>query len=217
MASIDLAAMRERYTLSSLTEHELPSAPHTQFDRWLEQAVESQQPEPNAMTLATTGSDLRPNTRIVLLKGHDARGLVWFTNYESRKAHDIAGNPYAALQFYWATLQRVVRVEGIVEKTSAADSDQYFSARPLGSRIGAIASPQSQVVANRQVLEEAFERIEKEVADSGQPPVRPQSWGGYRLVPQRWEFWQGRDSRLHDRLCYVKNQQNEWQIERLAP
>lgn len=217
MAQVDLAAMRERYTLGSLSEGEMPQAPDVFFDHWLEQAVASQQPEPNAMTLATTGNDLRPSTRIVLLKGHDERGLVWFTNYESRKAQELAGNPFAALQFYWASLQRVVRIEGVVEKTSSTESDHYFARRPLASRIGALASPQSQVVENRQVLDEAFARIEQEVAASGNEPARPEFWGGYRLVPNYWEFWQGRDGRLHDRLSYVKNAQGDWQIERLAP
>ncbi|THU04146.1 pyridoxamine 5'-phosphate oxidase [Lampropedia puyangensis] len=217
MTNIDLAAMRENYTRGSLSEQEAPQVPDALFAQWLEQAVRSQEPEANAMTLATVGNDLRPSTRIVLLKGHDAQGLVWFTNYESRKAHELAGNPQAALQFYWANLQRVVRIEGVVQKTTEQESAAYFEQRPLASRIGALTSPQSRKVANREALDLAYARIEAEVDASGKNPERPLFWGGYRLVPQYWEFWQGRVGRLHDRLIYSKDKQGQWSIDRLAP
>ena len=171
-------------------------------------------PEPNAMTLATVGSDLRPSTRIVLIKGLDARGPVWFTNYQSRKGVEMAGNPYAALQFHWVEMERTVRIEGVVEKISAEESDAYYQSRPLGSRISAWASPQSDVVANRKVLE----TLEAEFAAKfGDNPPRPPHWGGYRLLPDNWQFWQGRRSRLHDRLRYTLQANDDWLRERLAP
>ncbi|RRD66431.1 pyridoxamine 5'-phosphate oxidase [Comamonadaceae bacterium OH2310_COT-174] len=220
-AALDLAAMRQNYTLAELCEQQAPAEPAALFDAWLQQAVQAQLHEPNAMTLATVGSDLRPSARIVLLKGHDARGLVWFTNYHSRKGQELAGNPQAALLFYWGPLQRSVRIEGVVEKIADEDSASYFDSRPLASRIGALASPQSQPVASRQALDEAFARIEAELAASGQAPQRPPFWGGYRLWPSYWEFWQGRSGRLHDRIAYLRPAQGDgavaWQRQRLAP
>src|SRR5690606_29492255 len=182
-------------------------------DQWLQEAILSEVPEPNAMTLATVGSNLRPSTRVVLIKGYDARGIVWYTNYESRKGRELAGNPYAALQFHWVELERVVRIEGMVEKASDKESDTYFHSRPLDSRIGAWASPQSEVIESRSVL---VTNAAKYGAQFLLKPPRPPHWGGYRLVPGEWQFWQGRRSRLHDRLRY-RQEGDAWVRERLAP
>jgi pyridoxamine 5'-phosphate oxidase len=186
----------------------------TQFDQWFNEARHAEVPEPNAMTLATVGSDLRPSTRVVLIKSYDAQGIVWFTNYDSRKGQQLAGNPFAALQFHWVELERVVRIEGRVDKVSEAESDAYFHSRPLDSRIGAWASPQSQVIEGRGTL---VANAAKYGAQFLLQPPRPPHWGGYRLVPEQWEFWQGRKSRLHDRLRYRLNGNSAWIKERLAP
>ncbi len=208
-----LADLRKSYERAELDETHSADDPLMQFERWLGEAIAGQVPEPNAMTVATVGSDLRPSTRIVLIKGYDARGIVWFTNYQSRKGQELAGNPFAALQFHWVELERVVRIEGRVDKVSDAESDAYFASRPLDSRIGAWASPQSQPIAGRSVL---VANAAKYSAKFLLNPPRPPHWGGYRLVPERWEFWQGRKSRLHDRLCYQQEGQ-DWVKTRLAP
>jgi pyridoxamine 5'-phosphate oxidase len=210
-----LAQLRKSYERAELSEDASRADPLAQFDQWLQEAIQSEIPEPNAMTLATVGSDLRPSTRVVLIKGYDARGLVWFTNYASRKGQELAGNPFAALQFHWVELERVVRIEGVVEKVSDGESDAYFQSRPLDSRIGAWASPQSQVISGRTVLVANAARYGAQFLL--QPP-RPPHWGGYRLRPERWEFWQGRPSRLHDRLRYSRPSADApWLRERLAP
>jgi pyridoxamine 5'-phosphate oxidase len=210
----DIAHLRKNYERAELDETAAASVPLQQFERWLHEAIEAKLPEPTAMTLATVGADHRPSTRIVLLKGSDARGFVFYTNYQSRKGHELAGNPHAALQFHWTELERVVRIEGRVEKTGDDESDAYFRTRPLDSRIGAWASPQSQVIASRAVLvAEAAKYGARFMLD----PPRPPHWGGYRLVPDRFEFWQGRRSRLHDRLRYVLQPDGRWSRERLAP
>ena len=211
--SDQIAALRKSYERAELSEDASRADPLEQFDQWLAEAIAAQVPEPNAMTLATVAGNLRPSTRIVLVKGYDARGIVWYTNYESRKGLELGGNPYAALQFHWVELERVVRIEGRVEKTSAEESDAYFATRPLDSRIGAWASPQSQVISGRGVL---VANAAKFSAQFLLQPPRPPHWGGYRLVPDEWQFWQGRKSRLHDRLRYrVEN--SAWVRERLAP
>jgi pyridoxamine 5'-phosphate oxidase len=208
-----IADLRKSYERAELSEDASHPDPLGQFEQWLNEAIAGELPEPNAMTLATVSSDLRPSTRVVLIKGYDARGIVWYTNYDSRKGRELAGNPQAALQFHWVELERVVRIEGRVEKVSAQDSDTYFHSRPLDSRIGAWASPQSEVIAGRSVL---VANAAKFGAQFLLQPPRPPHWGGYRLVPDRWEFWQGRRSRLHDRLRYTL-QVGSWLRERLAP
>jgi pyridoxamine 5'-phosphate oxidase len=211
--TVPIADLRKSYTKGELDASASHADPLQQFDQWLQEAIQSQVPEPNAMTLATVGSNLRPSTRVVLVKGYDARGIVWYTNYESRKGLELAGNPYAALQFHWVELERTVRIEGLVEKISAQESDAYFHSRPLDSRIGAWASPQSQVISGRGVL---VANAAKYGAQFLLQPPRPPHWGGYRLVPELWQFWQGRPSRLHDRLRYTVHG-TSWLRERLAP
>lgn len=208
-----LAALRKSYERAELNEDASAADPLRQFELWLHQALEAAVPEPNAMTLATVGADGRPSTRVVLVKGYDERGITWFTNYHSRKGREIEAHPFAALQFHWVELERVVRIEGRVEKVSAEESDAYFASRPLDSRIGAWASPQSEVISSRAVLVANAARYGAQFALN---PPRPPHWGGFRLIPDRWEFWQGRKSRLHDRLLY-RLQAERWVRERLAP
>ncbi len=205
--------MRKEYMRASLDEADAAADPLTQFQRWFDEAVRSEIPTPNAMTLATVAADGSPGARIVLLKGADTRGFVFYTNYQSRKGRELAANPQAVLVFHWIELEREVRIEGAVEKTGAAESDAYFSSRPLGSRHAAIASPQSAVVANRAVLETRFAEVAKSQGDA---PLRPAHWGGYVLQPNSVEFWQGRPNRLHDRLLYSRDG-DRWSISRLAP
>jgi pyridoxamine 5'-phosphate oxidase len=212
---MNIADLRKSYEKAELSESASQADPLKQFDQWLQEAISSEVPEPNAMTLATVGSDLRPSTRIVLIKGFDDRGIVWFTNYNSHKGQDLAGNPFAALQFHWVELERVVRIQGVVEKVSDEESDEYFHSRPLDSRIGAWASPQSQVIDGRGVL---VANAAKYGAQFMLRPPRPPHWGGYRLKADTWEFWQGRKSRLHDRLRYsLQGGETWWLRERLAP
>jgi pyridoxamine 5'-phosphate oxidase len=211
--SSSIADLRKSYERAELSESASNADPLQQFDQWLQEALRAQVPEPNAMTVATVGGDMRPSTRIVLIKGYDEHGIVWYTNYDSRKGQELAGNPFAALQFHWVELERVVRIEGRVEKVSAEESDAYYNSRPLDSRIGAWASPQSQVISSRSVL---VANAAKYGAQFMLNPPRPPHWGGFRLAPDRWEFWQGRKSRLHDRLCY-RLEGGAWLRERLAP
>jgi pyridoxamine 5'-phosphate oxidase len=209
-----ISDLRKSYERAELDEGASHADPMQQFEQWLNEAISAEVPEPNAMTLATVGSDLRPSTRVVLIKDFDARGIVWYTNYESRKGQELAGNPFAALQFHWVELERVVRIEGMVERVSAEESDSYFNSRPLDSRIGAWASPQSQVIPGRGVL---VANAAKYAAQFLLQPPRPPHWGGYRLKPDNWQFWQGRKSRLHDRLRYRLQADGGWLRERLAP
>ena len=214
--SDELPSMRKSYELGELDERDAGGEPLALFLRWFDDARRQPErvPEPNAMTLATVGEDGRPSTRVVLVKDVDAHGLVWYTNYDSRKGRELAANPHAALQFHWVALERVVRVEGIVGKVDARLSDAYYASRPLASRIGAWASEQSRPVSSRAVL---VARAAEYGLRYGLHPPRPPHWGGYRLTPQRWEFWQGRPSRLHDRLVFRRLPEGGWERERLAP
>lgn len=208
-----LSEFRKSYELGELDEAQAMDGPLALFQRWMDEAIAHDVSEPTAMTVATVGDNGRPSTRVVLLKGCDARGLVWFTNYESRKGQELAHNPFAALQFHWVEMERVVRIEGRVEKTSAQESDDYFQSRPLDSRLGAWASPQSRVISTRAVL---VANAAKAAVQHGLNPERPPHWGGFRLVPDTFEFWQGRRSRLHDRLRF-RLDGADWLRERLAP
>ncbi len=213
--SKEIADLREDYRLAALDESDADPDPFKQFQRWFDEALKAQLPEPNAMAVASVSASGRPASRILLLKGLDKHGFTFFTNYESRKAGDFAGTPFAALTFPWFALERQVRVEGRIEKVSPHESDEYFQKRPLGSRLGAWASPQSEVIASRQVLIDNEARYREQY---GENPPRPPHWGGYRVIPDAIEFWQGRSSRLHDRLLYRRSAADgTWTIERLAP
>ena len=209
-----IADLRRDYTRDGLTETQAPAEPFALFGEWFAQAVEVESTEANAMMLATVDGEGQPHLRTLLLKGFDERGFVFFTNYQSAKGQQLANSPAAAMTFWWHDLERQVRIEGQVEQTSAEESDAYFHSRPAGSRLGAWASPQSQVIDSREVLEQRLGAVQQQYADTDAP--RPPHWGGYRLVPTLIEFWQGRPSRLHDRLCY-RLVDGSWVRERLAP
>ncbi|HEY7833523.1 MAG TPA: pyridoxamine 5'-phosphate oxidase [Ktedonobacterales bacterium] len=214
---MSLPDLRREYMLQGLSEGDLDSDPFRQFGLWLDQAIAAQLIEPNAMALATAAPDGRPSVRMVLLKGFDPSGFVFYTNYESRKGGELAANAYAALAFYWGALERQVRIEGRVSQVAAAQSDAYFHSRPAGSQLSAAASRQSQVIASRDALEAEVAALAARYPD--QPVPRPDYWGGYRLAPDRIEFWQGRANRLHDRLRYRRDDPGAgaWIVERLSP
>lgn len=212
----ELAHMRRNYIKDGLLEEQAPAEPYALFDLWLDQAVATELPptEPNAMTLATVGAQGQPHCRVLLLKDFDTRGFVFYTNYQSNKGLEIEQNPQAAMTFFWPVLERQVRIEGRLEKVSTQESDEYYQVRPLGSRIGAWASPQSRPLRDRAELEEKVAQAQSRFQ---QEPPRPPHWGGYKLVAHSIEFWQGRPDRLHDRLLYLKQGENGWLLQRLAP
>jgi len=208
-----IADIRQTYQKFELLESSAAADPHDQFDQWFEQALRSEVPEPTAMTLATADTHARPSARIVLLKGYDRSGFVFFTNYESRKGQELAANPRASLLFFWEPLERQVRIEGTVGRLLDAESDAYYDSRPLGSRIGAWASPQSRPISHEALAG----RMRELTAQLGDHPARPPYWGGLRLRAERMEFWQGRPSRLHDRLVYTAAEDGTWAVARIAP
>jgi pyridoxamine 5'-phosphate oxidase len=211
---MSIASIRRDYQLKSLSEQDILSDPLQQFTIWWKEALTAEIDEVNAMTLSTAKADGRPTARIVLLKGYDENGFVFFTNYDSHKGQELINKPFASLLFFWKELERQVRIEGICEKISPEESDAYFYSRPLGSRFGAWASPQSQVIPNRELLEKQAEELTIKYSDGVVP--RPPHWGGFRVVPDSIELWQGRSNRLHDRILYTKDSSN-WDITRLAP
>lgn len=210
-----IAHLRKEYAAQTLLENEVAAHPVAQFEKWWQQAIDSNLLEPNAMTLATASCDGLPSARIVLLKAFDEKGFVFFTNYKSYKGMQLEENPKASLVFFWKELERQVRIVGLVKKVSAAESDAYFNSRPEGSRIGAIASPQSSVITDRQWLDDVYQQKAEQLKEG--KIERPDYWGGYRVQPVVIEFWQGRPSRLHDRIQYTLQSDGTWVIERLAP
>jgi pyridoxamine 5'-phosphate oxidase len=211
---MELPDLRQEYGREALDESQVAADPIAQFRQWFEAAVSAGLPEPNAMTLATSSAEGRPSARVVLLKGFDERGFVFYTNYQSRKGRELAANPFAALGFFYPTLERQIRIEGWVELVSPEESDAYYLGRPVGSRLGAWASHQSEVVADRATLDRRLAELERVAGTS--PPPRPPHWGGYRVVPEAIEFWQGRPNRMHDRLRY-RLAGGRWIVERLEP
>ena len=210
-----IADLRQNYTRAGLSEADVNSDPIEQFKTWFEQALDANLIEPNAMTIATATPEGKPTARIVLLKGVSDLGFVFYTNYESQKGQQLIANPYAALVFLWDKLERQVRIEGEVEKLSTEESAEYFHSRPKGSQLGAIASDQSRIIPNREILEQRLSELQEKYADETVP--LPDRWGGFRVVPNRIEFWQGRPSRLHDRLVYDLQDDGSWEINRLSP
>ena len=210
-----IAELRKENMPRGLHKADLDPDPIAQFRVWFDQALAAGLPEPNAMTLATATPDGRPSARMVLIKGVDARGFVFYTNYQSRKGHELEGNPFAALVFYWAELERQIRIEGHVERVPAAELDADYQSRPFGSQIGALASAQSEIMPDREGLEQRVGELAAQYADGSVP--RPPHWGGYRVIPHAIEFWQGRANRLHDRLRYRRTDADSWLIERLSP
>lgn len=209
----DLADLRRDFASDGLLESEVDASPFAQFAKWMDESLAAEVPDANAMTVATVGADGRPDARVVLLKYYGESGFAFFTNYESKKGHDLAANPYAAMHFFWPQLHRQVSIYGAIEKTSREESEKYFNSRPVDSRIGAWASNQSRVIASRDILEERFDEFKAKFGDD--VPL-PDFWGGFRLSPERFEFWQGRQNRLHDRLCYTLVD-SMWTITRLSP
>lgn len=212
----NIDALRKEYAQGKLELSDTPTDPIQQFERWFEEAMKSDVPEPNAMTLSTASAEGMPSARIVLLKGLEEGAFLFYTNYESQKGKELTENPRAALTFLWHELQRQVRIDGRVERLEAAASTAYFQSRPKGSQIGAWASPQSQPIESREVLERKEKELAEQYGDAEQLP-RPEHWGGYRVIPQRIEFWQGRPSRLHDRILYERSSGGQWEKKRLAP
>jgi pyridoxamine 5'-phosphate oxidase len=210
---MSIADIRKDYQLKSLSELEVNNNPFSQFSSWWDEAVQSEIEEVNAMTLSTITNEGRPSSRIVLLKGFDAKGFVFFSNYNSSKAQQISSNSHVSLLFFWTELERQIRIDGVWSKVSAEESDAYFHSRPIGSRLGAWASPQSEKIKDREVL---VQRLASVTQEFGLDVPRPPHWGGYQVVPTRIEFWQGRSNRLHDRILY-EEQELSWQISRLAP
>ncbi len=214
LEKMSLALLRKDYSRATLLETDVAPDPVAQFSKWIDEASMAQLPEPNAMSVATVGENGRPSSRILLLKEFDQRGFTWFTNYQSRKGQDLHHNPYAAVLFHWTELERQVRIEGRVERVSAEESEMYFRSRPLNSRLGANASQQSMPIEKRELLDRRFTEAQ---ITFGEWPPRPAHWGGYRLVPDLMEFWQGRPSRMHDRIVYARQPDNAWKISRLQP
>lgn len=216
MNNEEIAALRENYSKASLAEHDMVGDPIAQFKDWFKQAIDAEVNEPNAMSLGTVNASGQPAVRIVLVKAVDERGFVFYTNYQSHKAKEIEANPHVALSFFWPELERQVRIKGLAEKVPATESDTYFHSRPRGSRLGAWASPQSEEIHDRSIIEANLTALQTRFGEDGEIP-RPPHWGGYLVKPHEIEFWQGRPSRLHDRLRFHKQADGSWQLARLAP
>lgn len=214
--AVDLTRLRTDYARAGLHERDVDPSPTRQIDRWLDDAVVAEHPEPNAMTLSTVGADGFPAARVVLLRGHDERGLVFYSNYDSDKGKDLEGNPKACVSFFWALLERQLRITGVVSRLPREASEAYFATRPRESQLGAWASRQSEVLAGREELEARLAEVRARFGETGEVPCPP-NWGGYRLRYDRVELWQGRPSRLHDRLVYVRRDESHWDVQRLSP